>query len=115
MTQPVPHVLTFSTQPRHLNIHRFPAFWIALMSSLQVGVEKGNVMKLIIRIAKEKRALNIGEAYVNRKNRQILKKTMKYGCGEKGRMRCQDRIGKDHRETLFNYFWHNGDIHKRRG
>ena len=61
MTQPVPHVLTFSTQPRHLNIHRFPAFWIALMSSLKVGVEKGNVMKLIIRTAKENRALNIGD------------------------------------------------------
>ena len=67
------------------------------MSSLQVGVEKGNVMRLIIRTAKEKRALNIGEACVNRKNRQILKKTMKDGCGEKCRMRCQDRIGKDHR------------------
>ena len=80
MTQPVLHVLTFSTQPRHMNIHRFPAFWIALMSSLQVGVEKGNVMKLIIRTAKEKRALNIGDAYVNRKNRHILKKTMKDGC-----------------------------------
>ena len=73
------------------------------MSNLQVGVEKGNVMKLFIRTAKEKRALNIGEAYVNRKNRQILKKTMKDGCGEKCRMRCQDRIGKDHRETVFNY------------
>ena len=85
------------------------------MSSLQVGVEKGNVMKLIIRTTKEKRALNIGEDYVNRKNRQILKKTMKDGCGEKCRMRCKDRIGKDHRETVFNYFWHNGDIHKRRG
>ena len=68
-----------------------------------------------IRTAKEKRAFNIGEAYVNRKNRQILKKTMKDGCGEKCRMRCQDRIGKDHRETVFNYFWHNGDIHKKRG
>ena len=82
------------------------------MSSLQVGVEKGNVMKLIIRTAKrKKRALNI-EAYVNRKNRQILKKTMKDGCGEKCRMRCQDRIGKDHRETVFNYFWHNGTFTK---
>ena len=60
-------------------------------------------MKLIIRTAKEKRALNIGEAYVNRKNRQTLKKTMKDGCGEKY-----------HRETVFNYFWHNGDIHQRR-
>ena len=65
------------------------------MSSLQGGVEKGNVMKLIIRRAKEKRALNIGEAHVNRKNRQILKKTMRDGCGEKCRMRCQDRIGKE--------------------
>ena len=83
------------------------------MSSLQVGVEKGNAMKLIIRTAKEKRALNI--VHVNRKNRQILKKTMKDGCGEKCRMRCQDRIGKDHREAVFNYFWHNGDIYKRRG
>ena len=82
------------------------------MSSLQVGVEKGNVMKLITRTAKEKIALNIGEAYVNRKNSQILKKTMEDGCGEKCRMRCQDRIGKDHRETVFNYFWHNGDITK---
>ena len=85
------------------------------MLSLRVGVEKGNVMELIIRTAKEKRALYIGEAYVIRKNRQILKKTTKDGCGEKCRMRCQDRIGKDHRETVFNYFWHNGDIHKRRG
>ena len=32
----------------------------SLMSSLQVGVEKGNVMELIISKAKEKRALNIG-------------------------------------------------------
>ena len=85
------------------------------MSSLQVGLEKGNVMKLVIRTAKEKRALNIREAYVNRKNRQIVKKTMKDGCGEKCRMRCQDRIDKYHRETVFNYFWHDGDIHKRRG
>ena len=115
MTQPVPHVLTFSTQPRHLNIHRTPAFWLALMSSLQLGVEKGNVMKLIGRTAKKKRALNLGEAYVNRKNRQILKKTMKAGCGEKCRMRCQDRIAKDHMETVFHYFWRTGDFDKRRG
>ena len=78
------------------------------MSSLQVEEEKGNVMKLIIRTAKEKRALNIGAAYVNRK-------TMKDECCEKCRMRCQDRIGKDYRETVFNYFCHIGDIHKRRG
>ena len=44
--------------------------------------------------SKRKRALNIGEAYVNRENRHILKKIMKAVCGEKCRMRCQDRIGK---------------------
>ena len=115
MTQPVPHVLEFPTHPRHLNIHRTPAFWLALMSNLQLGEEKGNVMKLIGRTAKEKRALNIGEAYVNRENRYILKKIMKVVCGEKCRMRCQDRIGKDHKEPVLHYFWRNGDIHKRRG
>ena len=56
MTQPVPHVLTFSTHPRHLNIHRTPEIWLALMLSLRVGVEKGNVMKLIGRTAKEKKS-----------------------------------------------------------
>ena len=47
-----------------------PAFWLALMLSFQLGVEKGNVMKLIGRDSKRKRALNLGEAYVNRKNRR---------------------------------------------
>ena len=42
--------------------------------------------------SKRKRALNIGEAYVNRENRHILKKIMKAVFGEKCRMRCQDRI-----------------------
>ena len=65
--------------------------------------------------SKRKRTLNIGEAYVNRENRQIFKKIMKAVCGEKCRMRCQDRIGKDHKETVLHYFWRNGDIHKRRG
>ena len=31
-----------------------PAFWLALMSNLQLGEEKGNVMKLIGKAAKEK-------------------------------------------------------------
>ena len=61
--------------------------------------------------SKRKRALNLGGAYVNRKNRQIPRKTMKAGCDEKYRMKCQDRNGKEHRETVFQYF---GDIDKRR-
>ena len=30
-------------------------------------------------------------------------------------MRCQDRIGKDHRENVFQYFWRTWDFGKRRG
>ena len=65
--------------------------------------------------SKRKRALYVREAYVNRKDRQIPRKTMKGGCGEKCRMKCQDCIGKDHRETVFLYFWRTADIDKRRG
>ena len=64
--------------------------------------------------SRRKRALNLGEAYVTRKDRQIPSKTMKAVCGEKCRMRCQDSILKDHREIAFHYFWCTGDIHKRR-
>ena len=65
--------------------------------------------------SKRKRAFNLGAAYVNRKDRQILKKAMKAGCGEIRRMKCQDRIGICHRKTVFHYFWRTENFDKRRG
>lgn len=63
---------------------------------------------------KRKRAVNLGEEYLNRKGKHVPRKTIKPGCGAKCRLRCHERIGREQRDNTFHFFWRTGSLDKRR-
>lgn len=61
-----------------------------------------------------KKALNLGEEYISRKGKVMERKKIKEGCGPQCRMKCQQRITMEERETVFHLFWRTGNIDMRR-
>ncbi|KAK3927515.1 Uromodulin [Frankliniella fusca] len=62
------------------------------------------------KVMEAKEALNRGQAHINAKGKLIRARRMGEGCASKGcRFKCEERITKEARTNIFEYFWNLGN------